>query len=164
MYTDCPGYPKEVKIKILEEFIKLAPDVKKYSNLSKVAAEAGIRACGQPVHVGSIYIWKKDPELHQLISIALVGRAETYIDMAQDVLDNIQEFWDSIYYTNRGEKVIIKKERVSAVNKAKLQLEHYKFYITRFAPEVYGDYYDELKQMDKKLKDMQNQLNAMGEK
>lgn len=146
---------KEQKIEICKKFAEFASDIKKYSNLEKASNKAGIETIGATISYQAIRIkWmNEDEDLADIIQRGLVARAESYSEAAEEILHNIQDFWQD----EKG----ITRERMQAVNKAKLIVEHYMQKTTRMCPEVYGDFYHEMKQMQKDMKEVQAQLTNM---
>jgi hypothetical protein len=139
--------PKYRKIEILEKFIINAKEVAKYPSLE----DASNNAC-ESVSYWAVREWaKKDGEIATLLGRALLGRAETYHKMAHEVLQKIEDFWT--------DKNGITRERMQAVNKAKLIVEHYRWHASKMCPEIYGDYYYEIKQMENKIKDISTKLD-----
>jgi hypothetical protein len=156
MYTD------DEKRLILETLAEFSDDVDKYPDLREVCKLAGMKAVGKPCSYWSIRRWKDETEeLGELFGSALLQRAEDYMRKAHAVIEHIEEFWDAPYIDLRGNHYIMRKERLTAVNAAKLRVEHYRWSAAKMAPEVYGDYYHEIKKCEEAIKSMQKQITEM---
>ena len=141
------------KIDILTVFAPMAKDVEAWLSLEDAANKAGMDVIGSTVAYYTIRTWAKsgDEECADLLSQALLARAETYCKMAHIAITHIEDFW----FDTQGNM----REKMTAVNKAKLMIEHYTFHMSKLAPDVYGDYYHEIKEMQKGMKTMQAQLD-----
>jgi hypothetical protein len=152
----------EDKVKILTCLTPLVADIEKYPSVGTAVREATIQAIGQTIAYYTIRKWAKaDEEIGELLSIALLERAENYLAKSFQVLENIEEFWESSYVTSDGRQYTITKERVSAVNRAKLRVEAYRWYAANLAPDVYGDYKHELKKVNDQMKLLRDQIDAI---
>lgn len=145
----CKMYTTEQKKSLLIDFAGRAHELKKYPSLTKMA-EAG--TCD--VWFTTLKEWADaDEELGKLFTAALMRRADAYSETAQEELDRLEEkmfFKDSL-----GRK----KECMTMVSKSRLVLENCRFHMAQLAPNLYGDYYHRLKEQDRKISEMQKQID-----
>lgn len=146
----------EQKLSVCKAFSVKAKDVSRYQSLNSAAHEAGQEAVGSTVDYYTIRCrWYKsdDEQIHDEITRGLVSRAEEYAALATQAIDTIEDFW----YDEKGSK----KERMQAVNKARLKIEHYRSFAALLAPELYGDYINQLRQLESKIKTVEKCLENM---
>lgn len=153
--------------KVVGEFADLVEDIKTYTDLQMTAKQAGINAIGRPVTYMTIRNWrideKNDPDgtLNVMINTALLGRAEKYLGLALKELDNVPDFWEQPNLDIKGNIVGLTRERMMAIKKAQLKVENYRWFAAKLAPEVYGDYYYEIKKCEEQIKQINQKLASL---
>jgi hypothetical protein len=144
---------KEDKILYAETFASRADDIDAYPDI--VSMGKGMFGCAYL----SLRTWaKEDAELNAIFQRALYLRASAYLARAHKAAD-IPEFWEQPNLDMSGRVVLLTRERISAVNKAKAQIEHWRWCAAKMTPDLYGDYSHQLKEQDNKIKAMQLQLD-----
>lgn len=147
---------KQQRITILEKFVENARNIEKYVNLDKASHDAAKDVCNG-ISYWCIIEWSKtDAEVATLLSKARLARAEAYNELTQKTLNEILDFWTD----EKG----ITRERMQAVNKAKLKIEHYRWHASKMCPDLYGDYYFEIKKVEENMKQLQKQIESLTEK
>lgn len=142
-------YSKEQKIKIALKFAANAENLKKYPTLISMTKGLGVPYL-------TIKNWSdEDEEIAKIYHDARFRRAEQYLLRAEQALTDIQDFWTAETRDSKGRKYTTTRERTCAVQKAKLYLDHYRWYAAHLAPDVYGDYYQELRQLEAKIKSLE---------
>jgi hypothetical protein len=163
-------YTIEDRKKVAEAFADLVEDIKTYTDLQMAANQAGINAIGKKVTYRTIRNWrideKEDPDLvvGEMIDEALLARAEKYLGLAIKELENIEDFWEQPNLTIKGEVVGLTRERMMSIKKAQLRIENYRWFASKLAPEVYGDYYYEIKKVEEQIKSVKKQIDEISKK
>ena len=91
---------------------------------------------------------------------ALTRRAVRLYDKCLEIVDNIEEFWDAPVLDVRGDERLLRKERVSAVNRAKLQIDHYERRCAMMCPMLFGDKSKEIKEIQKSILELKAKLEG----
>lgn len=157
-------YTHEIKIAIYKAIEPLAGDIANNLSMQAVTDKAAIQVTGERLSYYIIRKWAKmDEELGELLSIALLRRAETYCEMSQKELNNIKDnlLIDIDHIDAQGNLRTVRKERMSAVNHAKLMIEHYIWHMGKLAPDLYGDYVHELRAMQDTVKELKSKIDAI---
>ena len=151
----------EDKRKIFQRFEVLAEDIASCPSLQVAAKKAGREAIGEEVVYFTLKNWAKlDEEFEMALSCALLGRAEAYQAVAEAEFKKLEERTDMYYdvWVSKGGDC---REMNTLVNKAKLVIERCERFAGQLAPEVYGDYYHEIKKCEEAIKSMQKQIIEM---
>ncbi len=154
-------FTEEQKLAICTKFSELASDIEKYKSLSPAARDSGLLSIGIPVGYFVIReTWIKEEGLSELIQEGLLARAEAYVERAEKEMDATEEkikvYYDTWVATN-GKC----GEMITVINHSKFKVEKCERWAGKLAPEVYGDYYYQIKECQNKIKDIQNQLVNM---
>jgi len=151
---------KELVLKVLDESYS---DVDKWPSMEDASREAAKQAVGKNVSYWTVrYKWiKTSEECAELFSRALLHRAEHYMKKCHQTIENIEEFWEAPVLDSKAEIRLLTKERMTAVNRARLKLEHYAFRAACYAPDLYGDYRHEIKKIEENIKAMNSKIDAI---
>lgn len=155
-------FSRDQKIAICEAFSRLAANVDKYKSLTPAAKDAGIEGCGVPVSYYALREqWiKEDPELADLIQTGLLARAEAYVEKSEEELEAV-ESKIKVYYDTWVATGGQCREMMTIINQSRFKVERWERWAGKLAPEVYGDYYYEVKEMQKKIKAIEDKIGAM---
>ena len=148
---------KEDKMRFAEIFAEECRDVRKWLSLEELCRHIGKENFGRTYSYESLRYWyDNDPDIMAIAQQGLTARAEVYMKMSQECLDKIEDFYNPEEGKNK------KVERMQAVNKAKLFLEHYATRAAHMAPHLYGDFSHELREVQRQLKTINERLEKQG--
>lgn len=157
-------FTPEEKLIICETFAALAEDVDTYKSLIPIVKKCG-EAVGKTVAYYTIREqWlKEDQELGALIMSGLLARAEAYVEKAEKEMEALETKASTYYdmWVSSGGQC---REMMTAVNVARFRIERYERLTSLLAPEVYGDYYYQIKKCEEQIKEVTKRLDEMGKR
>ena len=149
------GTSKEDKLKFAQLFASRAADLDKYPDVISMGNDIG--CCYL-----SLRNWAaNDEDVAKIYQSGVYARASVYMDLANKAAINIAEFWEQPNLDMQGNIRLLTRERMTAVNRAKAQIEHWRWCAARLTPDLYGDYQYQLKEQDRKIAVMQQQLTDL---